>query len=101
MKNEHVINAYIQCNYKIKTKHVFMEKGVLYSYGYHFPIALKLEGGLYLFNSDGYSNTTARHKGLLKRAVGEDRLIMVNTEKLKKAIEQEIKTKEQFIESQI
>ena len=43
---------------------------VIYSYGYHFPIAiLKSETGKAFFNSDGYSNTTARHKGHVRRSL--------------------------------
>ena len=42
------------------------EKGemVVYSYGYHFPIAIKKDWG-FIFNSDGYSSSTGKHKGIV------------------------------------
>ena len=51
-----------------KTRHLFYEENILYSYGIHFPLCIKLLDG-YIVNSNGYSNTTARHKGLLIRAI--------------------------------
>jgi len=38
------------------------DKKTLYSYGRHFPLAYKHQGGAYLFNGDKYSNSTARHQ---------------------------------------
>jgi len=56
-----------------KTRHLFIEDNVLYSYGYHYPLCIKLknESGYFSFfiNSDGYSNTTARHTGDLIRTI--------------------------------
>lgn len=34
--------------------------GNIYSYGYHYPLIFKV-GGLFIRNTSGYSNTTARH----------------------------------------
>lgn len=50
---------------------------VIYSYGHHFPIAIKDGAYHALFTKDGYSNTTARHKGLVRRAL---ELFKVNIE---------------------
>lgn len=41
---------------------MFIEGHTIYSYGYHFPIAELVGTSHALFNSNGYSNTTARHK---------------------------------------
>lgn len=53
-----------------KYKSLYCEKTngkmVLYSYGRHFPLCVKLNDG-YLFNIDGYSKTTAQQKGDLAR----------------------------------
>ena len=42
--------------------HMFFEGDTIYSYGYHFPMAIKWNGKL-LFNDDRYSVTTAKHQG--------------------------------------
>lgn len=51
-----------------KTRHLFYEDNILYSYGYHFILCVKLKDG-YIVNSDGYSMTTSTHKGILIRAI--------------------------------
>ena len=38
---------------------------IVYSYGEHFPISIKFNDG-FLFTKSSYSNTTARHKSLIK-----------------------------------
>lgn len=43
---------------------MFFEGDVIYSYGYHFPMAIKYKGYL-LFTEEGYSNTTAKHKSIV------------------------------------
>lgn len=74
MKNIKVCEDFIR-NRVSKTKHLFIKQQknrilVLYSYGYHFPMVIKLLDGTYIINLDGYSNTTARHKGDFVRALG-------------------------------
>lgn len=68
MKNEDVVKEFINSHNEVKTKHLFIERNVLYSYGYHFPLCIKLIDG-FIINLDGYSNTTANHKGILIRKV--------------------------------
>lgn len=41
---------------------------VIYSYGYHFPIAINY-GKVAYINTDKYSHTTGRHKGHVRRAL--------------------------------
>ena len=41
--------------------HMFFEGDIIYSYGYHFPMAIKYKGYL-LFSEQGYSVTTAKHQ---------------------------------------
>lgn len=48
----------------------------IYSYGYHFPIAVRtgieLDGHeIVLFNSDGYSNSTSKHKSHVYHALSQ------------------------------
>lgn len=40
---------------------LFRENGVLYSYGYHFPLAMHV-GGYQLINADTYGPTTSKHQ---------------------------------------
>lgn len=47
--------------------HMFIDKDVLYSYGSHFPLAIRKRWGSgieYLINGDRYSNTTSSHQNL-------------------------------------
>lgn len=52
--------------------HFFLRDGVLYSYGEHFPVAMWLDyPKLLLWNSDGYSNTTAKQKSRAWSAISK------------------------------
>ena len=68
MKNEEVIKEFANygLNEKIKTKHLFFNKDVLFSYGYHYPLIIRLKD-CFLINLAGYSMTTATHTGHLIR----------------------------------
>jgi len=84
-----------------KTPNLFIDGNVVYSYGYHFPIALRLKDNgefRYILNSDGYSNTTARHKNIIKNAVGENNILFfVDTNKLKNIISLNVKEYKELI----
>lgn len=71
MKNISVIINFLNEGNKTKAQNLFFEDNVLYSYGYHYPLCIKIKsdiyGYIYFINSDGYSNTTARHTGHLTR----------------------------------
>ena len=54
-----------------RTGHMFIEGDTIYSYGHHFPIARRSPQG-FLFNSEGYSSTTGRHKSHVASAIGQD-----------------------------
>jgi len=103
MKNEQVINNFID-GIESKNKNVFSERDsfgrlCLYSYGYHFPMALKLSNAL-IVNLNKYSMTTSRHQGILNRAIcGE--IIFKTTNELKEIIKQEGNSKEDLIEVKI
>jgi len=99
VKNENVVYEFINGNNdKIKTKHLFFENNILYSYGYHYPLCIKLLNG-YVVNLNGYSNTTARHKSILCYALNNtnfkvleknkpNNIVLLDTEQMKKLIEQ-------------
>lgn len=118
-KNENVVNDFIKGISTTKTKHLFIEQEkngvlILYSYGYHFPLSIKLNDNTFLINSNGYSNTTARHKSLLCRGLtnltfkdlekdikNQNNIMLFNTEQLKDIISNEFKTKLEVIQSKI
>ena len=53
---------------------MFIREGIVYSYGTHFPIAKRM-GGVFLFNSVGYSSSTAKHKSYVKSALNGESVI--------------------------
>ncbi len=71
-----------------KAHNMFIEGDVIYSYGHHFPIAMRLPNvrGGYLFTKDRYSHTTAVHKGHVRRAIG-DKYVLASTKDLLEVIE--------------
>ena len=84
MKNKQVCEDFAQGNADSKTKHLFIEGNILYSYGYHYPLCVRLADG-YIINSSGYSNTTARHTGEIVRATTNT----ANLKELQKAKKQD------------
>ena len=46
---------------------VFFEGNTIYSYGHHFPMAIKFNGKL-LYNDDTYSVSTSKHQGIVRGA---------------------------------
>lgn len=75
MKNETIILKFINGEVKGRTKNLFIEGEVLYSYGYHFPLCLRLNdlngGYKFIVNKSKYSMTTSRHQGYLRRNLKE------------------------------
>ena len=56
----------------VESEHMFTDGWVIYSYGYHFPIAIwVVRGAKMLWNKDSYSVTTRKHKSLLHGIYGE------------------------------
>jgi len=49
-----------------KGHHIFCDRNTIYSYGYHFPIARFVDSETVLFNADGYSKSTGRHKSIVR-----------------------------------
>lgn len=56
----HIFAAQKQTRGRAPKRKVFFEDNVLYSYGYHYPMAA-IHGDIALINSRGYSKTTAKH----------------------------------------
>lgn len=56
----------------------FFRGSTIYSYGPHFPIARHYKGAV-LFTTDGYSDSTSRHKGIAYSAI-PDRIPVFHVE---------------------
>ena len=72
-RNDEVLNAYFNSSTPEGSNYqgsLFFEGQVLYSYGRHFPLAVRINRGgghmsLYIINGDKYSVTTSHHQGML------------------------------------
>ncbi|MCP3684450.1 MAG: hypothetical protein GY861_17360 [bacterium] len=60
-----------------KSNTMFIEGDTIYSYGYHFPIARRF-GDKFLFTTNKYSITTAKHKSEVSSALSDCKLIYVS-----------------------
>ena len=100
MKNSQIAEFFVlrdlEKEQELNGSHFFIKGNTIYSYGFHFPIAVKLKDG-FLFNCDRYSITTAKHKGLVKRAIGSNFLIELNTAKLKEIINSNIQSIKEIV----
>ncbi len=77
--NKQLIRGYLAGYYaggKTPNGNLFFEKEVLYSYGYHFPLAVDL-GSLYVVNGDKYSVTTSSHRSTLLSLVPNSRRVEI------------------------
>lgn len=59
---------------KGKGSHLFIEGDTIYSYGYHYPLTIRRDG-YYLFNTDYYSRSTARHKSYVRGEIDGELVI--------------------------
>ena len=114
--NLKVINDFMQ-GISNKTQHLFSERGfnntlILYSYGYHFPLCIKLNCNVFLINKNGYSKTTAKHKSLLCKGLGynnfkeleknhRSNIKLYSTDELKNIIRLDISTFNEIVEAKI
>lgn len=63
MKQIEVVKRYKDGKTKGTASHMFIEGDVVYSYGHHFPLVVRLKNGGYLVNGDRRSVTTTQHSG--------------------------------------
>lgn len=67
-----VAHAWAHGRDEARANNVFCSNGIIYSYGYHFPIARRVNSGLYLFTTRSYSVSTAKHKSIVRSAIPMD-----------------------------
>ena len=68
--NQEVADAWAM-GCRAESNHMFTDGETIYSYGYHFPIAKKVNGYV-LFNHTHYSATTSKHQCHVRRAMRGD-----------------------------
>lgn len=68
MNNQQIAEAFARGATTGKGSNLFIDGKTIYSYGRHFPVATRTARGM-LFTSRGYSRTTAKHKGMVWRAI--------------------------------
>jgi hypothetical protein len=70
MTNKQIVKAFVSgaTEGKNSLKSMFIERDTLYSYGYHFPLAKRVEGGFWV-NPDKYSVTTSKQQGMVRGSI--------------------------------
>ncbi len=71
LKNNHEVGHYWanQVQDSGRGSNLFFEGNTIYSYGYHFLIAKHIKPGIVLFNANSYSQSTAKHKSIVRGAI--------------------------------
>jgi len=64
----HIFASGTQSQGRSHNGNVYFDGDVLYSYGSHFPLAIKYKGRV-LLNGDSYSVTTSKHQGQARQAL--------------------------------
>lgn len=95
VKNEDIIKNFIRGLEKGRTQNLFISENVLYSYGYHFPISLRVKDGdgfKFVSNLSKYSQTTSTIQNKFKYFADNKILTSLNTNDLKSIIEDNPRT---------
>ena len=78
-KNKDIAKLFAEGATSGNVKNLYIEGNVIFSYGNHFPVAIRLttdsSGFKFIINSDKYSPTTSRHLSHVIRAIGDDNII--------------------------
>lgn len=69
MRNQDLAVRFISGAEKGNGSNMFIDGDIIYSYGYHFPIAKRLGSGMYLVNSESYSVTTSAQQSNVRNAI--------------------------------
>lgn len=70
-----------------KANSLFFEGKFLYSYGYHYPLAI-IQDSYILINDRGYSVTTSKHIGIAKNVTSNRKQILTSEIELGQVLEQ-------------
>lgn len=78
LSNNEISKRFSDGNTKGESNNMFIENSTVYSYGRHFPISKRItlnNESAFLFNSNGYSKTTAGHKSHVLSALYGSKII--------------------------
>ena len=95
MTNKQFIKEFVKRlptdNDKKYFQNLFYEYNVLYSYGYHYPLCLNLNGD-FIINSDKYGSATSKQKFYVVQVLNElnKNFILLNTKDIKLLLERNI-----------
>jgi len=80
--NEEVVKEFTMygTNELKRAGHLYFNYDVLYSYGIHFPLLVRLKEG-WILNKDKYSVTTSKHRSICKRHIKD--YIEMTTQEIK------------------
>ena len=84
MNIKQLMAAFVKGARKGKAASVYIEGDTIYSYGRHFPLAVRTANG-FLVNKDKYSVTTSKQQGYLKYELLGLPVAFGTTEELKAA----------------
>ena len=106
IQNKQICFNFVQgINLKQANKNMFTENRqgviVIYSYGYHFPMGVKLLDGTFLINKSKYSVSTSRQQSLLKNEIGYNDFLEFTTTELKEILNKGIKNKLELTEQKL
>ena len=108
MKNKEVVEDFIRGRWiDSKGSNLFSEGNILYSYGRHFPIAVRLKD-CWVVNNRTYSPTTSAHQGHFTRALGfknlkdminnpDNEILLMDIDGLKYIIDNHFKSKSEIM----
>lgn len=87
MKNFDVAKSFYNNRYQdVQGSNFFVKNEVLYSYGYHFVVAMYLDKDYILLNGDTYSSSTSIHQEYIRRIVPESEQIIIPFSALRQAL---------------
>jgi len=72
-----IAQSFAQGQTKATGSRMFIEDDTVFSYGRHYEICKRVNG-MYLFNGNGYSVSTAKHKSYVRSAIGWDNCIVLD-----------------------
>lgn len=93
---DHDNNCRDGCGGHNSSHSLYYENRVLYSYGSHYPLAIKLSHDQYLINCSGYSITTSHHTSNLWSAIRDHQAYQAPTMAMKSWVNGDYKS---FVES--
>lgn len=87
MRNRDLAEAFVNGATKGKGSNMYIEGHTIYSYGSHFPLAIRFSENSFYVNRDIYSQSTSQHQSYLRNAFKLNQTLMYrNTKEMWKLI---------------